>query len=242
MRASTNRLVVTIALLAILGAACAEGDERVEVSSEGAPVEQTATTGMQSLPLDPSGKFPGSLSLPATAEIEKGSPYETVADVPTDVVALQQLAEAEQHTIGAGGEAPPALSVDATADTADTADTAALRAKVDASSVQVPTYSVRFLRGDATVVDVTGASIPDIVDVTLTMGDAYSPEFIDIMLTVPDPNAQKITVRGKAAILIGPSEFGIGVGWQERPGLSVYVSLKSGNEAELLPLVEAMQF
>ena len=227
-------LLMTVAI-----AGCASSEEISVGADEGGAgvVAETSTTTVapapvpgQALVLDPTGQFPGTIVVPAGAALEPGSAEHSVMSAPTDANVVTQLAAESRTHAGHRMSADEAARIQQDQ-----------QAQLVATSAPVPSYYTRVLRTPGEVVNGAGERVVDAIDITITHGDLYTAELNQLTLSTPGTEITGLTVRGKSAIQAGPDEFGVGIGWQERPGLAVYVSLKSGNLADAVALVESMQ-
>lgn len=127
----------------------------------------------------------------------------------------------------------------------DPAQKADLDRRTQAASVEATQHSFRL---ETTSPSAPGA-LSDAIDVTLTEGDVYAPQALDVMAqsfasSDAGASATHTDVDGTAALLVSDptSPFGSVLVWQPRPGLSVLIAGRSSDPSLVRAVARGMTF
>lgn len=205
-----------------------EEDDRLDTArnEEFAPPDASDGTATQRssvdlTPVDDTGEVPGRVPVP-DGFVDAGSSVGTrtyVADAALARAAAQESRRPRDESTGSG-QPDSGLGVESTA-----------MERAEESAVTV---------AEATIYLENEGGSPSSVTVTVTEGDVYAPELLDVMLEF-SPTARSVMVRGRPGVLLGSTDDTTSIAWQEREGLSVYVSVIGADEQWALDYVNDIE-
>ena len=210
--------------VSISNPACAAAKEWSPEDRGYPAAHETSTTALPSEPLDPDGRFPGSIHMPDGYRLSDMPARSSTVTYTVDPDITRQRAEAQQAIVDAKPEDRPRAQANYESIMTDTASS---------PTVTVDEWTVRLESND------DRSSLPAL-DLTITLGDIYAEPFL--FDPAGDSRISHTIVRdGRTAMVADLSTLSY-LAWQERPGLSVFVASDDGAPALVREVAESLSF